>query len=199
MVDAEFDPKALLELLVIHGVDFVLVGGLAGIAHGSSYNTQDIDIVYARPPDNLERLAEALIEIGAASRGAPAGLPSHPDGETLAAGLNFTFATPFGSLDILGEPAGAPRYGELRAAGSDEVISGVTVRVASLDHLVAMKEAAGRPKDKLMASEYRTIPDELRIAEHELREEELADGSLDPDEAPADLEPWDEGADDEGG
>jgi predicted nucleotidyltransferase len=156
---AEFDPKPVLELLVRHGVDFVLIGGLAGIVHGSAYNTQDLDVAYARERGNLERLAAALHELGATLRGAPPGLP---DAETLAAGLNFTFATEFGSVDILGEPQGAPRYDELRAAGTDELVSGVRVRVASLDHLIAMKEAAGRPKDKLMASEYRVIADELR-------------------------------------
>jgi hypothetical protein len=163
--DADFDPKPLLELLVRHRVDFVLVGGLAGIAHGSSYSTEDIDIAYERSAENLERLAEALTEIGATLRGAPPGLPFRPDVRTLAAGLNFTFSTPFGSLDILGEPAGAPRYEALREAGSDEIIAGVCVRVVSLDHLIAMMETAGRTKDKLMASEYRMIADELRAPE----------------------------------
>ena len=95
-------------------------------------------------------------------RGAPADVPSLLDAETLRAGLNFTFDTRFGSLDILGEPAGAPRYDELRAAGSSEVAWGFTLCVASLDHLIAMKEAAGRDKDKLHASEYRLISDRLR-------------------------------------
>ena len=162
MPDADFDPKPLLELLVHHDVDFVLVGGLAGIAHGSAYNTQDVDIAYRRDDENLRRLAAALAAAGATLRGAPADLPFTPDPATLAAGLNFTFTTRFGSLDLLGEPAGAPRYEELRRSGTDELISGVTIRVSSLDHLIAMKEAAGRPRDKLMASEYRTIADEIR-------------------------------------
>lgn len=160
--DAEFDPGALLDVLAAHEVDFVLIGGLAGIAHGSAYNTLDLDIVYARDAANLERLAASLRELGASLRGAPAGLPFQLDAATLRSGMNFTFTTSFGLFDVLGDAAGAPAYKELRRAGTDADIRGRTVRVASLDHLIAMKEAAGRPKDKLMATEYRVLSDELR-------------------------------------
>jgi hypothetical protein len=159
---AEYDPAPVLETLARHGVDFVLVGGLAAMALGSAYPTGDIDIAYARDRPNLERLATALDELGATLRGAPPGLPFVPDADTLGRGLNFTFATRFGAVDILGEPSGAPPYHELRRAGTEQVLSGHPVRVASIDHLIAMKEAAGRPKDKLHATELRVISDELR-------------------------------------
>jgi len=157
--EPEFDPQPILEVLVRHGVDFVLIGGLAGTARGSAYVTYDIDIAYERSQPNLEHLAAALKELDATLRGAPRDIPFLLDAETPRAGLNFTFDTKCGSLDILGEPAGAPRYNELRAAGSSETTWGVTIRVASIDHLIAMKEAAGREKDKLHASEYRVISD----------------------------------------
>ena len=72
---AEFDPRTLLETLVQHGVDFVLVGGMAGTARGSAYVTLDVDIAYERSRPNLERLADALRELAATLRGAPADLP----------------------------------------------------------------------------------------------------------------------------
>lgn len=162
MSDPEFDPQPLLEVLVRHEVDFVLIGGLAGTALGSAYITYDLDLAYERSQANLERLAAALTELGATLRGSPPNLPFQPDTETLRAGMNFTFDTRFGSLDILGEPAGAPRYEELRSAASSETLWGAAIRIASLDHLIAMKEAAGRDKDKLHASEYRVISDLLR-------------------------------------
>lgn len=162
MPGAKFDPAPIFETLLRHGVDFVVIGGLAGIAHGSAYNTEDVDVAYERSRENLERLAGALSELSATLRGAPPGLPFQLDAETLRAGMNFTFDTQFGSFDILGEPAGAPRYEELQASGSSESLWGVTIRVASLDHLIAMKEAAARPRDLTMAAEYRTIADLLR-------------------------------------
>lgn len=159
MPEAEFDPEPIFEALLRHGVDFVVIGGLAGIAHGSAYNTEDVAVAYKRSRENLERLAGSLSELGATLRGAPPRLPFQLDAKTLRAGMNFTFDTRFGSFDILGEPAGAPRYEELRTSGSSETLWGVTIRVASLDHLIAMKEAAARPRDLTVAAEYRTIAD----------------------------------------
>lgn len=158
----EFDPGPVLETLVRHGVDFVLIGGIAAIVLGSSYNTSDLDVAYARDQANIERLSDALRELGATLRGAPPGLPFRIDAETLEAGLNFTFATQGGNLDVFGEPAGAPPYAELKRRASVESIEGVEIRVASIDHLIAMKETAGRTKDTLLASQLRTLSDKLR-------------------------------------
>ena len=158
----QFDPVQMLAALAEGGVDFVVIGGIAGGSYGSAYGTFDVDVAYARDQENLKRLSMVLIDLGAELRGAPAGLPFTPDAETLAAGANFTFTTRFGSLDVLADPTGAPSYGELRARATTITVAGRDVRVASLDHLIAMKEAAGRPKDKLMATEYRVLSDELR-------------------------------------
>jgi hypothetical protein len=160
---AEFQPKPILRRLLEHGVDFVLIGGLAGMARGSSYPSYDVDITYARAETNLERLASALNDLGATLRGAPPDLPFQLDARTLKAGAHFTFETPYGSLDILTDPDGAPPYEKLKAAaGAPADVEGELIFVASLDHLIAMKEASGRTKDKLMATEYRVLSDELR-------------------------------------
>ena len=163
MPTAEFHPRPILETLLAHGVDFILIGGLAGVARGSAYPSFDVDVAYARDRANLDRLASALRELGATLRGAPPDLPFLLDAKTLENGANFTFDTKFGSLDILSDPVGAPRYEALKNAAGDAVpVDGVPIYVASLDHLIAMKEAAGRPKDKLMATEYRVLSDLLR-------------------------------------
>jgi hypothetical protein len=160
--EAEFDPRPILDVLVAHEVDFVLIGGLAAVAHGSARATFDLDVAYARTGENLQRLSDALLELETTLRGAPPGLPFQLDSETLRSGLNFTFDTRSGPLDILGEPAGAPSYDELRRRASRERISGHLIPVSSLDDLIAMKEAAGRPHDKLTATELRALSDELR-------------------------------------
>ncbi|MFL5928544.1 MAG: hypothetical protein ACJ77E_16555 [Gaiellaceae bacterium] len=156
------DPVPLLKALAYGAVDFVLIGGVAGGSYGSAFGTFDVDIAYARDRPNLERLADVLRELGAELRGAPRGPPFRLDAKTLEAGANFTFSTSLGVLDILGDPAGAPPYPRLKGDGTRITLSDTEVVVASLDHLIAMKEAAGRPKDKLMATEYRVLSDELR-------------------------------------
>jgi hypothetical protein len=156
-----FDSAPLLEVLAQHDVDFVVIGGVAGGAHGSSYGTYDLDVAYERSQENLERLAEALRSLDARLRGAPPEVPFILDAATLEAGGNFTFDTRLGWLDVFAYLAGSPPYDRLRADALAIEIGSQRVLIASLDHLIAMKEAAGRPKDKLAATEYRTLSNEL--------------------------------------
>lgn len=167
MNDRLLPPKApdlhrLLEPLVRHGVDFVLIGGMAGIAHGSNYPSFDLDVVYARDRANIGRLVAALEEIGVRLRGAPEDLPFVLDARTIENGANFTFVTPFGDLDVLGEVAGIRSFDELNSEAEEREIAGLPIQVASIDHLIAMKRAANRPKDRNMVEEYLVIADERR-------------------------------------
>jgi predicted nucleotidyltransferase len=162
--EVPLEASSLLRALARHGVDFVVVGGMAGLAHGSAYPTYDLDIAYARDRENISRLVEALKSIGVTLRGAPADLPFQLDERTLENGTNFTFDSAYGSLDILGDVAGISSYDELRDEASLATVEGVEVRIASIDHLIAMKRAANRPKDKLMVEEYIVIADEQRRA-----------------------------------
>lgn len=159
---------SLLSILADHGVDFVVIGGMAGLIHGSAFPTFDLDVAYSRDSANLERLASALREIGVTLRGAPEDLPFHVDSQTLFNGANFTFDSDYGSFDVLGDPAGVSSYDDLRREARTDEIESIPVRVASLDHLIAMKRAANRTKDKLMVEEYIAIADlQRREAEGE--------------------------------
>jgi hypothetical protein len=156
--------RQLLGPLIAHGVDFVLIGGQAGISHGSTYPSYDLDVIYARDRDNVARLVAALEEIGVRLRGAPVDLPFQLDARTIENGVNFTFETPYGDFDVLADAAGMPLYENLKSESVEREVFGHVVRVASIDHLIAMKKAAGRTKDKLMVEEYIVVAERQRAA-----------------------------------
>ncbi|MGI8575467.1 MAG: hypothetical protein ACR2MA_09005 [Egibacteraceae bacterium] len=144
-----FDPLAVLRTLDRHGVRFVVIGGIAARLWGSPSLTGDLDLCYRRDRENLRRLAEALQELHARLRGAPAGLPFLLDAQTLESGDHFTFSTDLGDVDVLGVPRGTEGYRDLAATASELALGDVVVLVASLEDLVRMKQAADRPKDRI--------------------------------------------------
>jgi hypothetical protein len=103
----------LFRVLAAEGVNFIVVGGVAATAHGSGRGTQDLDIVYQRSPENIDRLVHALAGQQPYPRGAPPGLPFQWDARRLQFGLNFTLRTSLGLIDLLGEITGG---GELPVA-----------------------------------------------------------------------------------
>ena len=155
------DLEKLIAKLVEAGVDFVIVGGVAGTVHGSSYVTYDLDVCYARDDHNLQRLVKALSPVTPRLRGVPADLPFVLDIRTLKIGLNFTLTTDIGDVDLLGEIAGIGSYLEVRAASVSVELFGVSCAVLSLDALIAAKRAAGRPKDHTVLPELEALQ-ELR-------------------------------------
>lgn len=157
----ELQPAEVIRLLGRHGVRHVLIGGLAAVTHGAPLVTQDLDICHARDRENLARLATALAEIHAELRGAPSGLPFRLDAETLRRGDGFTFTTDLGAVDILGTPAGTEGYEDLARTADAYELFGHRVLVASIDDLIRMKRAAGRPKDLLALEELGALREEL--------------------------------------
>jgi hypothetical protein len=141
------DFTRLLGALADSQVRFILVGGLAGEAHGLGRATFDVDVVYARDRENLRRIVAAIAPLGPALRGAPPGLPFLFDEETLERGLNFTLTTAGGDFDLLGEIPGGGGYDDLLPESATLSVFGRDCRVLDLPALIRVKRAAGRPKD----------------------------------------------------
>lgn len=161
MIDPNLGPslelRSLLEALERNAVDFIVIGGVAGMVHGSAAVTFDFDLLYARNDKNLERLARVLRELHVTLRNAPPDLPFQSDARTLAAGSNFTFESDVGPFDVLGHADGMRSYEAMRADAVREELWGAEVRVASVEDLIRMKRAAGRPKDRSMAEELTSL------------------------------------------
>lgn len=162
MSRAPFDPIRAIEALVDRGVRFVLIGGLAGRTHGSTLITNDLDICYDRKRDNVESLVGALKDLNARLRGVDDDVPFLLDADTILAGDHFTFDTDAGALDCLGTPAGTTGYRQLARTAVDVSLGTFTIKVASIDDLIAMKRAANRPKDREAIEVLAALQEELR-------------------------------------
>jgi predicted nucleotidyltransferase len=142
------------------GVEFIVVGGVAATIHGSARVTRDLDVVYRRTPENLQRLVAALSPSAPYLRGAPPGLPFRWDEETLRRGLNFTLTTSIGDIDLLGEIAGGGDYEALLPSTAPVEAFGIELRCLTLEKLIQVKRAAGRPKDLEAIAELEALREE---------------------------------------
>lgn len=147
--DGVFDPRRILLSLAEHGVDFVVVGGVAVQAHGHGRATRDLDVIPRPDLVNLSRLGESLASLGARLLRADRALDA-TDPQLLKRAPLVPLMTVHGRLDLLNIAltSGAPRsYDELRERAFEAQIDGRTVPVAGLDDLIRMKRAAGRDVD----------------------------------------------------
>jgi hypothetical protein len=154
--------EALIQTLDAGRVEFILIGGVAAILHGSARLTLDLDVAYARNRDNIERLVEALAVHHPYPRGAPDGLPFKWDAETVRRGLNFTLKTDLGDFDLLGEAAGGGTYEMLLPHTIEMNAYGLSFRCVTIDMLIHLKRAAGRPKDFEAIAELEALREEIK-------------------------------------
>ena len=156
---AEFDPRAIFDVLERHGVRYVVIGGVAAILHGAAHVTTDVDVVPQDARDNLERLAGALKEIHARIRvsGEPDGVPFDHSAASLARVRIWNLQTDIGDLDVTFEPSGTHGYDDLRRDAIVMRLRSGNVPVASLADVIRSKEAADRPRDRAVLPGLRAL------------------------------------------
>lgn len=155
------DTPRLLRLLVDAGVRFIVIGGVAAIAHGASTFTRDLDVLVTFDADTLTRLLGALREHDPRAALDPAHRPIPSDLQALEGFRNLYVTTDLGRLDLLGEtPVGD--YARLVQRAELMTLAGVAVQVIALDDLIAIKRALARPKDLLVATELEAVRERLR-------------------------------------
>jgi predicted nucleotidyltransferase len=145
-----FNPAAILAALERHGVGYVLIGGLAANAHGVRRTTRDVDVIVERTPANLERLAAAAAELDVGSPVIDSRMQELDplDPADLGRAANVSLDTRDGELDVMNEAQGAPPYELLARRAVVVEVFGTRVPVASIDDLIALKDAAGRDVDR---------------------------------------------------
>jgi predicted nucleotidyltransferase len=143
--------------LVDAGVDFIIVGGVCAVLHGSPFVTQDFDVCYRRTPENIRRLVAALKPLDPRARGFPTDLPFVFDERTIQLGSNFTFLIGSEELDLLGTMSAIGGYEDVIARAVEMQVAGHSVKVLALPDLIATKEAAGRQKDLVVLPALRAL------------------------------------------
>lgn len=147
----------LIERLCDAGIDFVIVGGFAGVLHGSSLVTRDLDVCAVLSAENIAKLRTALRDLQPTHRFTPQRLSFL---ETPEPGLdmkNLYLETELGPIDFLGAILGIGDFERVRVASIEIELFGRRCRVISLQDLIKAKEALGRDKDLIAAKELRAI------------------------------------------
>jgi hypothetical protein len=143
------DAREILRRLTAAGVDFVVIGGIALVLLGYPRITRDLDVVFAYDDENLEALSRVLVDLDARLRGVQDDVDFVPDKRTLHGVELLTLDTPAGWFDLHRLPTGVPNYARLRAEAERMTLGDFTVLVANPDDMIAMKQAAGRPQDRM--------------------------------------------------
>lgn len=141
------DLAALLRALTEADIEFVVVGGVAVAAHEYVRATEDVDLVPAPGHGNLDRLANALIDLDSRLTLDPEREIGDVERRALHQGRNLSVSTRHGDLDLIQRLPGVPGYEVLRADAIRVEIDDVALIVCSREHLVSMKRARGAPID----------------------------------------------------
>ena len=155
--------REVIRALVEAGARFVIIGGVALRLQGSAYITLDLDLAYERTRDNAQRVASALRRFGPRPRGFPSDVPFVFDAQTLMSSEVLTLATTAGDVDLLAVVKGLGGFAEVDAAAETMDFDDFSVRVLSVDGLIAAKTAAGREKDRPGLVELEAIKEYRRV------------------------------------
>ncbi len=137
----------LLRVLLGHGVDFFVVGGVAAQLEGAPILTLDLDILFEKSPENLGRLLSALRELNARYRD-PAGRHIEPDMGKLETHRMHLLLTDLGALDLLGSIGNGLTYQDLAGRTVTYELGQSRVQVLELAAVIETKTHANRDKDR---------------------------------------------------
>jgi hypothetical protein len=142
------DLETLLDRLIRARFQFVVVGGVAVVAHGTSWTTRDLDLCCPFTKENLERLLRALEGLRPRHRTDPSLRPLTEDAAALASFKNLYLETDEGPLDCLGAISGVGDFDEVLRQSIEVPHPAGPCQVISLDALIRAKEAMNLPRDR---------------------------------------------------
>ena len=143
------DLEALISRLIKAQVKFVIVGGIAVVAHGAPVTTFDVDVCCDLSPENLFKLQSALIDVHPVHRMTPQKLPLEITPQNVSSLRNLYLQTDFGVINCLGEVSGVGDYAAAYEHSVEVKLPGGSCRVLDIDALIRAKQAVNRLQDKV--------------------------------------------------
>lgn len=139
--------EKLIENLENAGIKYILIGGMAAIAHGAPLFSFDLDIIHEKSPENIQKIKDLLISLDALQR-RPNDQRLKPDFDVLKGSGHMLLSTRFGPMDILGAVEKGLSYEELKNNVVEIEFHGFKIHVLDLETLIELKRASARPEDR---------------------------------------------------
>jgi predicted nucleotidyltransferase len=147
VLERPLDLRELFRALAEHGVDYLVIGGVAAQVHGRRRTTKDLDVTPAPDSENFERLAAALLALDARPTEFGASAPTPTAEQLRLAAIVPPLTTNHGELHILNDVPGATDYAGMLTRALTTELDGIAVQIVAVDDLIRMKQASGRPSD----------------------------------------------------
>ena len=157
------DFETVVRRLNEHRVEFVLIGGMAAMAHGVTLVTFDIGVCCSFQSENLFNLQKALADVHPVHRMTPQKLPLEIKPENVGRLRNLYLDTDIGAIDCLSEVAGLGDYAAVAPLSIELDLPSGRFRVLSIDALIRAKQAINRTQDKIAIAQLLAIKERQRV------------------------------------
>lgn len=157
------DSETVVRRLNENGVEFVLIGGIAAMAHGVSLVTFDVDVCCPFHAENLSKLQKAFADVHPVHRMTPQKLPLAITAQNVGTLRNLYLNTDIGTIDCLSEVTGIGDYAAVRAESVEVELPSGRCRVLGIDALIRAKQAVNRTQDKIAIAQLLAIKERQRV------------------------------------
>jgi predicted nucleotidyltransferase len=141
------DLRELFRALAEHGVDYLVIGGVAAQVHGRRRTTKDLDVTPSPDRENFDRLRAALVALDAHPVELGPTAPTPTAEQLRIAPVVPPLTTRHGELHILNEIPGATAFAKMRERALTIDLDGIAVQIVGIDDLIRMKQTSGKPGD----------------------------------------------------
>lgn len=147
----------LIHALVSARFEFVIIGGVAALAHGGATPTDDFGVTAPFHTENMSRLLTAIGTHNPRFALTPDTHPVTQSADELGQFKNLYILTDPGRIDVLSMVQPLRAYERVASGAVTMMLFERSCQVISLEDLITVKAHVARPKDKQVELELRAI------------------------------------------